>query len=105
MKNTFILLLFAFCSFNLPNLQARQVLEGLNFQDGNWAIIGVPLHNYKSLPIQEELGTFITKDKSFMQRLQDAWDFPLTLSNDCDHHYALKIYNNGKLMRTLEMNL
>lgn len=88
-----------------PQTQARKVLAGLDFQQGDWAIIGVPLHNYKALPIQEELGTFITRNKSFMQSIQRVWDFPMTLSDDCDHHYALKIYRDGELMRTLEMNL
>jgi len=86
-------------------LQAKRVLEGLDFQQGEWAMIGVPLHNYKALPIQEELGTFITRDKGFMKKLKESWDFPLTLDNSCDHHYSLKIYQDGRLVRTLEMNL
>lgn len=87
------------------HLQAKKVLAGLDFEQGDWAIIGVPLHNYKALPIQKELGTFITRNKDFMKSIKAAWDFPLTLSNDCDHHYALKFYKNGTLMRTLDMNL
>ena len=34
----------------------------MDFSSGDWALVGVPVHNYRMMPIQEELGTFVTKD-------------------------------------------
>ncbi|MEL6134167.1 MAG: hypothetical protein AAFR59_12460, partial [Bacteroidota bacterium] len=85
--------------------QAKQIFEGFNFSQGDWAIIGVPLHNYHKLPIQEELGTFIIEDERFMSKLQQNWDFAMTFDDKCDHHYALKVYRNGDLVQSMSLNL
>ncbi|MEO0896942.1 MAG: hypothetical protein AAFY71_11120 [Bacteroidota bacterium] len=104
-KWTLTIILASFFCLNMQQGQARQIFEGLDFNQGIWAMIGVPIHNYVAKPIQEELGTFITKDLGFMKSLKQDWDFPITFDDDCDHHYALKVYKNGQLVRTIEMNL
>lgn len=86
-------------------LRADPVLSGLNFTSGNWALIGVPLHNYHLVPIQEELGTFITYDIKLMERIQQKWDLEQTFEDKCDYHYSLKLYKDGELVRTLNLNL
>ena len=87
------------------SLQAKKVIGDLDFDTGNWALIGVPLHNYQQLPIQEELGTFITKDRFLFERIQQEWNLDLTFDDHCDYHYSLKFYRDGELVRTLNLNL
>ncbi|MEZ4686113.1 MAG: hypothetical protein R3B47_08620 [Bacteroidia bacterium] len=89
----------------LGSLQARKVLEDFNFREGEWALVGVPLHNYNQLPIQEELGAFILKDVAALVQLQYTWDLSPTFENKCDYHYALKFYKNGELVETIKLNL
>ncbi|RMG17230.1 MAG: hypothetical protein D6730_24220 [Bacteroidetes bacterium] len=84
---------------------SRHVFGHLNFAQGQWALVGVPLHNYKALPVQKELGTFITKDATFMQQIQQDWDLEMTFEDKCDYHYALKFYLDGKLVETAKLNL
>lgn len=87
-------------------LLAYPLLDELDFTRGDWAMIGVPLHNYKMLPILEETGTFISRDADLMQELKHAWAaLDMTFDDKCDHHYALKFYQDGKLIRTLKVNL
>ncbi|MEO0583174.1 MAG: hypothetical protein AAF135_13200 [Bacteroidota bacterium] len=100
----YLLFLALFLSFTLST-QAKQIFEGFDFSQGEWAIIGVPLHNYHKLPIQEELGTFIVTDTRFMSSLQQSWDFAMTFDDKCDHHYALKVYRNGELVESMSLNL
>jgi hypothetical protein len=89
----------------LTPVHAFQILENLDFSRGEWTVIGVPLHNYKQLPIQQDLGTFVLRDANLMQVLQNEWDFDMTFDDKCDYHYALKFYRDGQLMRTLDLNL
>ena len=91
--------------FSLTSLSAKQILSDLNFGSGKWVVIGVPVHNYKSLPVQEELGTFIMKDLNLMKSIQKSWDLDLTFEDKCDYHYALKFYQNSQLIRTVKLNL
>ncbi|WNJ17763.1 hypothetical protein [Pontibacter sp. G13] len=98
------LLILSLLFFGTP-VRAERVLEDLDFNSGNWAMIGVPLHNYKLLPIQEELGTFVSRDLSMMKKIQEAWDLDVTYDSKCDYHYALKFYEDGKLIKTLTLNL
>lgn len=86
-------------------LSARKVLSGLNFSEGEWKMVGVSLHNYHNLPIQEKLGTFILRDKQILQKMQMDWDFEEKFDDYCDYHYAFKFYQNGNLVRTLRANL
>lgn len=100
-----IFVILALLTVACSGVFAKKVLADLDFSEGEWAIIGVPLHNYKLLPIQEDLGTFIMKDKGFMQQIQQDWDLNLSYDEKCDHHYALKVYRNHQLVRTFKLNL
>jgi hypothetical protein len=84
---------------------ATKVISDLNFLKGDWALVGVPVHNYQMLPIQDELQTFITKDRALMLEIQAKWDLPVTYEDKCDYHYALKFYKDGELVKTLNLNL
>lgn len=68
-------------------------------------MVGVPVHNYRMLPIQKDLGTFITKDTDLLEKIQRQWDLELTFDDNCDYHYSLKFYQDGNLVRTLSLNL
>lgn len=85
--------------------QGKAVLQDLDLADGDWVIIGIPVHNYRAVPVQKDLGTFITKDKSLMQEIQQGWDLDLTFDDKCDYHYALKFYCNDVMVRTVKLNL
>lgn len=103
MRTLFLSILFwGFC---VTPASAYRLLENLDFASGDWTLIGVPMHNYKQLPVQQELGTFILSNVSLMQSLQDNWDFDMTLDDKCDYHYSLKFYRDGNLVRTLDLNL
>ncbi|MEZ4775395.1 MAG: hypothetical protein R3D00_19580 [Bacteroidia bacterium] len=94
-------LLFCFSS----SVFAKKIISDLDFNRGDWAMVGVPLHNYKQLPIQKELSTFVSKDMDMMREIQRTWDFEQTFEDKCDFHYSLKFYRNGELVRTLNLNL
>ena len=99
------LVLLAILLFHFLPVKAEKVIKDINFDRGSWAMVGVPLHNYKLLPIQKELSTFITHDTGFMKEIQQAWDFERTFEDKCDYHYALKFYLNDNLVKTLNLNL
>ncbi len=84
---------------------ADPVLGHLDFSEGEWALIGVPVHNYQKIPVQTELGTFVTEDIALLRTLQRRWDFESTFDDKCDYHYALKFYRDGNLVETLQLNL
>ncbi|MFK7969793.1 MAG: hypothetical protein AB8F95_05465 [Bacteroidia bacterium] len=86
-------------------VQARQVLTGFDFDEGNWALVGVPLHNYQDIPIQQELGAFILKNASELKQIQTNWNLETTFEDNCDYHYALKFYKDGNLVETVKLNL
>ncbi len=98
------ILILAFFSC-LPGLKADRILADLDLSGGEWTLVGVPIHNYRMLPVQTELGTFICKDLRLMQDLQKSWDFDITFDDKCDYHYSLKFYHNGELVNTLNLNL
>lgn len=102
MKKLFFVLSIFF-SFN--QLLADRVFDELDFSSGEWVMVGVPLHNYQLLPIQQELGTFICKDIAFMKEIQQSWDFEYTNEDNCDYHYTLKFYRDKEAMRTYTLNL
>ncbi len=96
-----ILLLFV----SVSSLSAKALLDKLPLQQGNWAMVAVPVHNYYLLPVQQELGTFMTNDRAFLQEIQARWDFDPVYEDDCDYHYALKFYQDKQLMKTYMLNL
>jgi hypothetical protein len=100
-KLTFFLCLL----FALHNLQADKIFQDLDFSSGEWVMVGVPLHNYQLLPIQQELGTFICKDMSLLKEIQKNWDLEYTNEDNCDYHYTLKFYRNKEEMRSYTLNL
>ena len=87
------------------NLQARQLLSHLDFSKGKWEMIGVSLHNYALLPIQDDLGAFILNDTSVLRKIKDEWIFEEKFQDYCEYHYALKFYKDGELVETLRANL
>ena len=103
MRKTYLLMIIIVLAYS--SVYAKKVFRELNFDQGSWALVGVPLHNYQSMPIQRELGTFITKDLAFMKKIQREWDLERTFEDKCDYHYALKFYQDGKLVETVKLNL
>lgn len=99
----FIIFLVFLLSANL--ITAKNILGDLPLQKGEWALVGVPLHNYQLIPLQQELGTFITTNKSLLNDLQSEWDFEQTFEDDCDYHYSLKFYQDKQLVKTVLLNL
>lgn len=102
MKN---LCLFLLILLHFTAAKADKVLGDVDFSSGEWVMIGVPIHNYQYLPIQQELGTFICKDLSFMKELQRAWDLEYTDADKCDYHYSIKLYKDKEVFRTYTLNL
>lgn len=98
-----LILLFALAITQQAN--ARKLLDHLNLESGHWVMVGVSLHNYKILPIQEELGTFIVKDIYTLTQIKEEWEFEEKYDDYCDFHYAMKFYRNGQLMETMLVNL
>lgn len=90
---------------SLQFLYAEKILGDLNFAGGDWTLVGIPTHNNKMLPVQKELGTFLTKDLTCLKDLQKVLDLELTFDDNCDYHYELKFYRDTKLVRTLRLNL
>lgn len=87
------------------HLLAVPMLADLDFSTGKWEMVGVTLHNYKLLPIQEEIGTFVMASREIMKEMQQTWSFPQIFDDFCDFHYALKFYKDGQLIKTLRLNL
>lgn len=85
--------------------KADKILRDIDFSSGEWVMVGVPLHNYQFLPVQEEMGTFICKDVNFMKDIQKNWDFEYTNEDKCDYHYSIKFYKNKDLAQTMTLNL
>lgn len=99
-----LLLAFMFLLQFIP-LFADKILSKMDVSSGDWVLIGVPVHNYRLLPVQEEMGTFICKDNDFIKKIQKEWDLEYTNEDKCDYHYTLKFYKDRKLMKTLKLNL
>ncbi len=92
-------------SMGINPLLADKVLSDMNFNQGQWVMIGIPIHNAQMLPVQEELGTFTIDERQVLLNTHQQWDLPLTFENKCDYHYELKFYKDGKLKRTFKINL
>jgi len=87
------------------SIQAKQLLEDLDFESGNWDMVGVSLVNHKPVEIQDQIGTFIVRESHILRQMQAKWDFEPTFEDYCDYHYALKFYKDGNLEKTLRVNL
>lgn len=99
------LLLAFICLLQFMPLFADKILSKMDISEGKWVLIGVPVHNYRLMPVQEELGTFICEDHDFIKKIQKEWDLEYTDEDKCDYHYTLKFYKDHKLMKTLKLNL
>lgn len=86
-------------------LQAKKLLDDVDFESGRWEMIGVSLTNYQLMDIQIDLGTFIMTDQYRLKELKEKWDFEEVYEDYCDYHYALKFYRDGELQKTLRVNL
>jgi len=102
MKRLFLILILA--GLTLHSF-GRQVLADLDFTSGKWEMVGVSLSNYHLLPIQDELGTFMVRERHVLEKAQTAWDFEEKFDDYCDYHYSLKFYKDGALQKTLLVNL
>jgi hypothetical protein len=106
MKKWIALLVGLLWYVGMGNARAKYVLEDLNLDDGaTWELIGVRLHNYNMVRAQEEWGTFICRDLGALKQMQQTWNLAPMYEDWCDYHYSLKIYRNGRLMKTLRANL
>jgi hypothetical protein len=99
--------LFLFCALLACHcgLQAKYLLDDIDFKSGRWEMVGVSLSNHQKVDFQEDLGTFILKDQYILKQIQSKWTFEETFEDYCDYHYALKFYKDGELQKTLRVNL
>lgn len=102
MRKLLTVLLFL---LSFSGIQAEKLLADLDLAQGKWVLVGVSLHNYHPLPIQEQVGTFIMADSYILKQIQQKWDFEEVFEDYCDYHYALKLYKDGELVRTFRVNL
>ncbi|MEM6630242.1 MAG: hypothetical protein AAF694_11255 [Bacteroidota bacterium] len=101
--NHLLVCLIVFLSFS--EVYADKILANMDFRKGNWSVVGIPIHNFQMLPVQSQLGTFVSEDKGLMKSIQSKWDLKMTFRDKCDYHYELKFYLDGSLKRTLKVNL
>ena len=99
-----IVLLFAVVLISLSG-HSRRLLDDLDFTTGKWEMVGVSLTNYHEMPIQEELGTFMIRERHVLEKFQNEWDFEEKYEDYCDYHYSLKFYRNGELQKTMLVNV
>ncbi len=103
--NRFLSVLFLLALTTSTLHAGLKPLKSLELDEGQWEMVGVKLFNYKMLPIQEELGTFICKDIETIKTIANTFEGQYYYEDWCDHHYALKFYQNGQLKKTLKVNL
>jgi len=102
MKKFFLVLIAGFLALNL---KAEKLLNDLDMEQGRWEMIGVSLHNYHHLDLQDQIGTFILRDQYILKQIREKWDFEEVFEDYCDYHYALKFYQDGELVKTMRVNL
>lgn len=89
-----------------PQASAYRILDAFDFTDGaEWEFVAVSLYNYAPVEQNVAYKTFVVRDTALFQEMQQTWDFPLMFDDVCDYHYALKIYRNRQLVKTLLVNL
>lgn len=86
-------------------LQAKEVLASFDFSQEDWTLIGLPVHNYKKLPIQTDLGAFMISDKEVLNQIKSLWNLTTTYDDKCDYHYTLKLYRGNTLVESIGLNL
>lgn len=89
----------------LLTLWACALLGGINFDEGDWTLIGVSLPNYAPHPLQQRFSAFRIQDKAVLKEMQALWQGKPFYEDYCDYHYVLKLYKDRKLIKTLKVNL
>ncbi len=105
MKFNFLVLLIAISLNFHARCEPKAMLGDLDFSDGEWEMVGVSLHNYWIVPIQNEIRHFVLRNREILQDMKKNWVFEQTYNDYCEHHYALRFYKNGKIMKFLKVNL
>lgn len=105
MPRALLLLFIALISAVPARALDYPLLAGLDFTQGNWSLIGVSLHNAAPIPEQTEWGTFMITDRNQLLAIQEAWRGPLAFNDFCDYHYAIKLYKDDALVKTILLNL
>jgi len=103
LRNTFLLLTAWLCL--AVQVKAEYLLSDLNFDVGSWEVVGVSLHNYAAVPLQQEIGTFVLRNVDAMKQMQQEWNLSPTYEDHCDYHYVLKFYRDKQLVKSLKINL
>ena len=103
LRHTLVLLLTLFV-INTASAGIKP-LKSLDLDTGRWEMVGVKLYNRKMMPFQEEMGTFICRDIEVLKAMTQTFEGRYYYEDWCDHHYALKFYQNGQLVKTLKVNL
>lgn len=101
-RNLLLLLVLGLLSLQV---RADKILNDLDFSSGKWECVAVTLLNSYQHPLQETYGTFIVRDAGAIRQMQSDWDLEYSFNDYCDYHYALKFYRDGKLQKTLLVNL
>ncbi len=81
------------------------LLGGLNFDEGEWTLVGVSLPNYDPHPLTRQFPAFRLDDKATLKTLQTLWQGRPVYEDYCDYHYVLKLYQGRQLKKTLKVNL
>jgi hypothetical protein len=101
-----IIFILLFSNFISPlSGEPKKLLEDLDFSQGEWELVGVSLHNYYIVPIQNEIRHFLIRNREVLQDMKKNWVFEQTYNDYCEHHYALRFYKDGKMMKFLKINL
>lgn len=87
------------------SLSAKIILGDLDFNQGQWTMVGISTYNYHPMPIQEELGSFKLSDPNILKQIQKKWNVQPFYEDHCEYHYVLKFYQGKNLQKTLKINL
>lgn len=81
------------------------ILGDMDFDQGNWTMVGVSTYNYRPLSIQEDLKTFKLTDSHTLNMMKKQWNVVPFYQDNCEYHYVLKFYKEKKLIKTFKINL
>ena len=51
-----------------PYSHAEKIIGDMDFSTGNWSMVGIPVHNYKQLPIQKYIFCFVEGLDGFFEQ-------------------------------------
>ncbi|MCX7606073.1 MAG: hypothetical protein N2170_02245 [Bacteroidia bacterium] len=81
------------------------LLGGINFEEGEWTLVGVSVPNYAPHPLQQRFSAFLVQDKNILKQMQTLWEGSSFYEDYCDYHYVLKLYEGRRLRKTFKVNL